>query len=283
MKKPRVKDLMTQKPVVAKLPGSREDVLRLLVKHKITGVPVTKKDGTFAGFVARKHLFAQPEEEQLVLLMRKDWPTVAPSSKAEDAVRLMVEEDVHFLPVIEKKKVVGIITPADVLIVVEKAELEIPIEELVSSPCIPIYELTPLNVALEIMKVAEVFALPVLGGDGMLSGIITDRDIFNKSHINEKVAVSDLGLAEDEDSWTWEGLRNIMKLYYEESRIHLPNISVKDVMVPDPVTVFEKTGVSEVAALLRRNDFNQIPIRDEDDRLAAMIYDLDVLSALIKQ
>ncbi|MCK4444789.1 MAG: CBS domain-containing protein [Thermoplasmata archaeon] len=282
MKKPRVKDLMTQKPVVAKLPGSREDVLRLLVKHKITGVPVTMKDGTFMGFVARKHLFAQPEEEQLVLLMRKDWPTVAPNSKIEDAVELMIKEDVHFLPVVEKKKVAGILTPADVLVVVEKAELETPIEELVRSPCIPIFELTPLNVSLEIMKVAKVFALPVLGEDGMLSGIITDRDIFNKSHIDERIAVSDLGLAEDEDSWTWEGLRNIMKLYYEESRIHLPNMFVKDVMIPEPVTVFEKTGVSEVAALLRRNDFNQMPIRDEDDRLAAMIYDLDVLTALIK-
>ncbi len=280
--KTKVKDLMTQKPVVAKLPGSREDVLRLLVKHKITGVPVTKRDGTFVGFVARKHLFAQPEEEQLVLLMRKDWPTVAPGSRIEDAVGKMIDNDVHFLPVIEKKKIVGILTPADVLIVVERAELDEPVEDLVRSPCIPVFELTPLNVALEIMKVAKVFALPVLNDEGLLSGIITDRDIFDKSHVNEKVAVSDLGLAEDEDSWTWEGLRNIMKLYYEESKIHLPKIFVKDVMVPKPVTVFEKTGASEVAGLLRKNDFNQMPIRDEDDRLTAMIYDLDVLTVLTR-
>jgi CBS domain-containing protein len=273
---------MTQKPVVAKLPGSREDVLRLLVKHKITGVPVAKKDGTFVGFVARKHLFAQPEEEQLVLLMRKDWPTTVPNAKIEDAVVSMVENNVHFLPVIDKKKVVGILTPADVLIVVEKMEIDTPIEELVRSPCIPIYELTPLTVALEIMKIAKVFALPVLAEDGILSGIITDRDIFDKSHIDERIAMSDLGLAEDEDSWTWEGLRNIMKLYYEESKIHLPEIFVKDVMVPEPLTVFEKSGVSEVAAHLRKNDFNQMPIRDEDDRLAAMIHDLDVLTVLIK-
>ncbi len=281
MRKQKVKDLMTQKPIVAKLPGSREDVLRLLVKHKITGVPVTKKDGTFMGFVARKHLFAQPEEEQLVLLMRKDWPTVAPNTKVEDAVALMVESNVHFLPVIEKKKVVGIITPADVLIVVEKAELDTPVENVVRTPCIPIYELTPLVVALEIMKIAKVFALPVLNVSGMLSGIITDRDIFNKSHVDERVAVSDLGLAEDEDSWTWEGLRNIMKLYYEESKIDLPEIFVKDVMVPKPVTVFKKTSISEVAGLLRKNDFNQMPIRDENDRLVAMVHDLDVLSVLV--
>jgi CBS domain-containing protein len=273
---------MTQKPVVAKLPGSREDVLRLLVRHKITGVPVTKKDGTFMGFVARKHLFAMPEEEQLVLLMKKEWPTTVRNAKVEDAVEQMIENSIHFLPVVEKKKVVGILTPADLLIVVEKAELDAPVEDLVRSPCIPIFELTPLIVALEIMKIAKVFSLPVLDEKGGLSGIITDRDIFNKSHIDERIAMSDLGLAEDEDSWTWEGLRNIMKLYYEESKIHLPDVFVKDVMIPEPVTVFEKTGVSEVASLLRKNDFNQMPIRDEDDRLASMIYDLDVLTVLIK-
>lgn len=280
MKKPRVKDLMTQKPVSAKLPGSREDVLRLLVKHKITGVPVTKRDGTFVGFVARKHLFAQPEEEQLALLMKRDWPIVAPNSKVEDAVRMMIEGDVHFLPVIEKKKVVGIITPADVLILVEKAELDIPVEQLVRSPCVPIFELTPLIVSLEIMKIAKVFALPVLDNKGRLSGIITDRDIFNQSHVDGKIAISDLGLAEDEDAWTWEGLRNIMKLYYMESKINLPEVFVGDVMVRDPTTVFAKTGVSEASRLMRKNDFGQLPVRDTDDKLFAMIYDLDVLTAL---
>ncbi|MFQ6060097.1 MAG: CBS domain-containing protein [Thermoplasmata archaeon] len=273
---------MTQRPIVAKLPGSREDVLRLLVKHKITGVPVTKRDGTFVGFVARKHLFAQPEEEQLALLMRADWPTISPNSRIQEAARLMVGKGVHFLPVVEKKKVVGIITPADLLILVEKANLDIPVESLIRSPCVPVYELTPLRVALEIMKIAKVFALPVLDKEGHISGIITDRDVFDKSHVDGRVAMSDLGLAEDEDSWTWEGLRNIMKLYYEESKIHLPEISVRDVMVENPVTVFAKTGVSEASRLMRRNDFGQLPVRDADDRLFAMLYDLDVLTALLK-
>lgn len=272
---------MTQNPIVAKLPGSREDVLRLLVKHKITGLPVTKKDGTYVGFVARKNLFAQPEEEQLALLMRTEWPTISSNSKVEEAVDLMIREDVHFLPVVEKKKVRGIVTPADILIVVEKAEIDTPVEELLRSPCVPIYELTPLTVALRIMSVAKVFALPVLDEEGFLSGIITDRDVFDKSHVDGTIAMSDLGLAEDEDSWTWEGLRNIMKLYYEESKILLPKIFVKNVMVTEPTTVFSKTGVSESARLMRKNDFGQLPIRGTDDRLFGMIYDLDALTVLL--
>jgi len=72
----RVRDIMTRHPVTARLPGTRTDVLRLLVKNKITGVPVVRADGVLAGFVARHHLFAKPEEEQLALVMVRDYPSI---------------------------------------------------------------------------------------------------------------------------------------------------------------------------------------------------------------
>ena len=114
------------------------------------------------------------------------------------------------------------------------------------------------------------------------SGIITDRDIFNLSVVNGTTVMSDLGSGEDEDEWTWEGLRNIMKLYYEVSKITLPKIPVKEIMVKKPVTVFRKTPLNEAARIMRRNDFGQLPIRDTDDRLYAMVDELDVISCMIK-
>jgi CBS domain-containing protein len=132
-----------------------------------------------------------------------------------------------------------------------------------------------------LFRVANVVASPVLDDDGSLIGIVTDRDIFNLSDVDGHTAVSDLGIGEDEDSWTWEGLRNVMKLYYEVKHIKLPNIPVNDVMVKDPVTIFRKTSISEAAKLMRKNDFGQLPIRDSKDRLFAMIYELDTLVALI--
>lgn len=277
----KVKNVMTKNPVVAKLPGTRTELLKLMVQKKVTGVPIIRKDGTLAGLVARKHIFQNPEVEQLALLVQKDWPVISPSASVERLARELVERDLHHLPVVEKGKLVGIVTPADLLSVVEKSKNNTPVKDLIRSPCVPVYEKTPLRVASEIIKVAKVFALPVLNDEGRLSGIITDRDIFHQSHINGSIAISDLGLGEDEDSWSWEGLRSIMKLYYEESKIDLPDIFVEDVMVKKPVTVFEKTGVSEAARVMRTNDFGQLPVRDSEDRLVAMLYELDVLVTLI--
>jgi len=274
------KDLMTKSPIVAVLPGSRTEVLRLLVTHKLTGVPVVKRDGTLAGFVARKHIFAKPEEEQLAMIMVRDYPSVESTQDIKSVANTFIREDLHHLPVVHKGKLVGIITPADLLGYIGGLGLDKPVEEILRSPCVATHESTPLNIASEIMRLGKVFALPVLDGDGKLTGLVTDRDVFNLSVINGSVAIRDLGLAGDEDAWTWEGLRNVMRLYYEEKKINLPKIAVRDVMIRKPVTVFRKTGTSEAATLMYRYDFGQLPVVDSNDRLFAMLYELDVVAAL---
>jgi len=271
---------MTKNPIVAVLPGSRAEVLRLLVTHKITGVPVVRKDGTLAGFVARKHIFLKPEEEQLAMIMVRDFPSVQVDADIGETVRTLVNHELNYLPVVNKAKLVGIITPADLLAYIGSLNMEKPVEDIVRSPCVAVHESTPLNVAHEIMRLGNVVAVPVLDSETRLTGLVTDRDVFNLSVIDGKTAIHDLGLAGDEKAWTWEGLRNVMRLYYEERKVDLPKMAVRDIMVRKPITVFRKTSVSEAALLMHRYDFGQLPIVDSQDKLFAMLYELDVVAAL---
>jgi CBS domain-containing protein len=279
----KVKEVMTENPIVAELPGTRTEVLKKLVKNNVTGLPVVKSDdGTLAGFVTRQDIFSKPEEEQLALVIRRDMPTIGPNASVKDAARLMVDKGLSHLPVVEKNKLVGILTPTDLLIVVEKDNPQVSVEEIVRSPCIPIYQGAPLTVALATFRAAKVSALPVLDDEAKLVGIITDRDIFNQTVVDSSVVMSDLGISDDEDNWTWEGLRNVMKLWYEVSRVDLPKLAVKDIMIKNPMTVFRKTLVADAARTMRKNDFGQLPVRDSKDNLVAMIYDIDVVSTLTK-
>jgi len=279
----KVKEVMTENPIVAELPGTRTEVLKKLVKNNVTGLPVVKSDdGTLAGFVTRQDIFSKPEEEQLALVIRRDISTIAPNASVKDAARVMVDKQLSHLPVVEKNKLVGILTPTDLLIVVEKDNPQITVEEIVRSPCIPIYQGAPLSVALATFRAAKVNALPVLDEDAKLVGIITDRDMFNQTVVDSSVVMSDLGISDDEDNWTWEGLRNVMKLWYEVSRVDLPKLSVKDIMIKNPMTVFRKTLVADAARIMRKHDFGQLPVRDSKDNLVAMIYDIDVVSTLTK-
>ena len=275
--------MMTENPIVAELPGTRTEVLKKLVKNNVTGLPVVKSDtGILAGFVTRQDIFSKPDEEQLALVMKREVPIIGPNAGVKDAARMMVEMDLSHLPVVEKGKLVGILTPTDLLIVVEKENPQVTVEEIVRSPCIPIYYGAPLSVALATFRAAKVFALPVLDDDAKLVGIITDRDIFNQTVVDRSVVMSDLGIGDDEDNWTWEGLRNVLKLWYEVSRVDLPKLKVRDIMIKSPTTVFRKTLVADVARIMRKNDFGQLPVRDSKDNLVAMIYDLDVISTLAK-
>ena len=53
-------------------------------------------------------------------------------------------------------------------------------------------------------------------------------------------------------------------------------------MVKEPTTVFKKTSLSEVAKIMKQYNFGQIPVRGNKDELLGMIYDVDVLSALLR-
>ncbi len=279
----KVKDIMTENPIVAELPGTRTEVLKKLVKSNKTGMPVVKaSDGTLAGFVTRQDIFSKPEEEQLALVMRRDYPTTTPKASVKEAAKMMVDEGLTHLPVVEKGKLVGIVTPTDLLIVVERENPQVTVEEIVRSPCIPVYAGAPLAVALATFRAAKVYALPVLDDDAKLVGIVTDRDIFNQSVVDSSVVMSDLGLNNGADNWNWEGVRNVMKLWYEVSKVNLPKISVKEIMVQSPVTVFKKTLVADAAKVMRKHDFGQLPVRDSKDNLVAMIYDTDIISTLTK-
>lgn len=276
-----VGEVMTPNPIVAQVPGSRTDVLKIMIKHNITGLPVVKRnDGSLTGLITRQDVFNKPDEDQLAMLMNRDPPTIGPKDHVERAANIFCTGGVRHLPVVDRNRLVGIVTPTDLLGVVEKAGFNAPVESVIKSTCVPIFEESPLILALVTLKVSRVTAMPVLDEHGRLVGILTDRDLFNTSLINGKLAKTEMGMGKDEDEWSWEGMRSVMKLWYEVSKLELPGAAVKDVMVKSPTTVFRKTTVSEAARIMRKNDFGQLPVRDAKDNLLAMIYDLDVISVL---
>ncbi|MFP3872603.1 MAG: CBS domain-containing protein [Candidatus Natronoplasma sp.] len=277
----KVKDLMTLDPIVAELPNNRNSVIRDLVKHQVTGMPVVK-DGKLKGLVTRIDFFNYPDEDQLALIYRKNQPTVFPDDPVKKAAELFLENDTHYLPVKDENEAcVGILTTADMLPYIEEQGIQTPIEEIIQRKCIPIYEKTPIKVTLQMMYLTSIYSFPVVDKDTTLTGIVTDRDLFDLTEINEGTAKSELGLEEDEDSWSWQGIKNIVNLYYEESKVELPDLTVDEVMVEDPLSVYHQTEISEAAKLMKENDFGQLPVVDELDNLEKMLYELDIIRAIV--
>ena len=127
------------------------------------------------------------------------------------------------------------------------------------------YELTTsMNKTFKVARIADV-------------EVLTDRDLFS-DQISDAEAAKKLGVEDPK----LIGLRNVMPLFYTATEKYLANDkTVKDYMVPKPATVFRKTSLSEVARIMIVNDFGQVPVHGTKDELVGMIYDVDVLRAII--
>lgn len=116
--------------------------------------------------------------------------TITPDTSLNDALRIMREEKVRRLPVLDKKgKLVGIVlekdllyaspSPATSLSVYEMNYLisKIKVSDLMTRDVITICEDCPLEEAARVMVDNHISGLPVMRGD-VLVGMITESDLF---------------------------------------------------------------------------------------------------------
>jgi len=105
--------------------------------------------------------------------------------------------------------------------------------------------------------------------------------LFKLSHIKESVSQTDLGMGGDEDAWTWEGIRDTVRLHYSTSEVTLPPVPVKEVMITNVVKATENTPIKEVAEKMLKNRISHIPVVDSNDRLIGMVTDIDLMAVII--
>lgn len=115
--------------------------------------------------------------------------TITPDTPVPDAYRVIRDNKIHHLPVVDKKgKLVGVVaqadlihaapSPATTLSVFEANYLlaHMPVKDVMSKP-ITVDEDTPIEEAARLMVEKEIGCLPVMRG-GELVGMITETDIF---------------------------------------------------------------------------------------------------------
>ncbi len=91
--------------------------------ERIRHIPVENDDGTLVGLVSHRTLLRllakgygkSPEPTSVESVMKKDPITVSPDTRTIDAIRLMRNKQVGCLPVIDRGRLVGIITERDLI------------------------------------------------------------------------------------------------------------------------------------------------------------------------
>ncbi len=277
----KVDEVMLRDVAYAELPGSRDEVLEILKKKHISGVPIVKK-GELVGIVTRTDLLKRPEEEQIAILMTRNPVTISPDKSIVEASRIILENNIRRLPVVTDHSLIGIITIADIVGAIGKLNITTPISEYISNHVVSVWSETPLSVVGTIMELADVKAVPILDSNLALLGVACDKDLISASRIDDRTEMSNMSAGSDDDAWTWESLRDTMSLYYSVSRIKFPNTPVKKVLklTGDPETAVLSSQVSDCARKMRRNRIDQLPVITSSKKLLGLVRDKDLLKSI---
>lgn len=274
-----VSDYMTTDVVSVEIPGNRDDVLKILKRTGISGVPVLKDD-RLVGIITRRDLLRKSEETQLGLLMTADPVTIGSECTLREAARILIHENVRRLPVVEDGRLIGLLSVADLVHAIAQMRIPNEIKEQFTSQTFALWEETPLPLVGRIMEISGFEAIPILDSESRLQGIISERDLIRHSSIEDMVEVSDFSNGTDDDEWTWESIRDMHTISYGISRIQLPDRPVKTAMVKNVISVPSNAEVSECALKMKRGRIDQLPVVNGDKRLVAMLFDRELVKVL---
>ena len=126
-------------------------------------------------------------------IMTRNPSTVTPESKLTDAARLMREQDVGIVPVVESsgsRKLVGVVTDRDIAIrhVGEGHDsANCPVSEAMSSSLVTAREDEDIERVMETMGREQLRRIPVVDERGELVGIVAQADIAREVRDEKKV------------------------------------------------------------------------------------------------
>ena len=278
---PTVSSVMTKNPVVCVVPGNVESVVKTLTKRGLTGMPVVNADGKYAGVISRRDIFSNHEEAQTAMVMRSPLP-VREDEDVSLAAKQMVDQGKRHIAVVDaNNKVVGIVTPQNLLRLALQKYGEKKISEVQYSKVIPIWEKTPLKVMFNVMNISSIFVYVVIDDNGKMIGLITDRDIFDKIKVRRDVVSSERGMDEDEDPWSWTGMRNFVQYAVQKNMVEIPSSPLSEVMVTDPKVTYRTSKLKDAIQVLLDGNFNQIPVLSANGKPSGMLYDLDIMKLFL--
>lgn len=280
-----VENVMTPRGevVTVSLPGTREDVLDYLQDRQFSSVPVVKSEAgseRYRGLISREDLIAQPEEDQLALLMQ-DVPTVSRDTDLVEAASVMVSEGARRLPVVEDGVLKGIVTVTDVVRAIADGHVdgETAVDAVASTAVNTVWSGTPLVVAERELAHADVPYAVVLDDTGGMDGIVTEVDILEVARVVEGEEDTGSSMAADDDDWKWESINQVGGTYLPTRNVEVPAEPVSGFMTDDVVTVTRQRTCREAARRMLSNDIEQIPLVAGDE-LAGIVLDVDLLTAL---
>lgn len=116
--------------------------------------------------------------------------TVTQKDSIRDVARIMKDTDTGIVPVVDGKKIIGLITDRDIVVrgIAEGKDMaNASVSEVMTKSVRSVQEDAPVSEVLQMMTSAEIRRVPVVNGNDEIVGIVSIGDIASDSNNPGKV------------------------------------------------------------------------------------------------
>jgi len=263
----QIKNLMSEDLITVDKDQNLSDALKLLRKHNVSRLPVTNNK-ELVGIISERDIAnklgsskyeSMPASRlHISSVMVKDVFTVPKTMQLEDVAKLMLDNGIGSVPVVdEDEKMVGIVSKADfVTLATGIAFDKIAVKEVMSKELVTVSPTERIVHARRQMIENHVGRVPVVD-DGKLVGMITSKDLM-RAFIDFRKKVPEK---------------------YQKSQIK--ELLVEDIMSSNPTSVTKDMSITEVSQIIMETGFNGLPVV-EDDNVIGIITQTDILKLIEK-
>jgi CBS domain-containing protein len=242
------------------------DALKLLRKHNVSRLPVTNNK-ELVGIISERDIAnklgsskyeSMPASRlHISSVMVKDVFTVPKTMQLEDVAKLMLDNGIGSVPVMDDEKMVGIVSKADfVTLATGIAFDKITVKEIMSKKLVTVSPTERIVHARRQMLEAHVGRVPVVDDDELV-GMITSKDLM-RAFIDFRKKVPEK---------------------YQKSQIK--ELLVEDIMSTKPTFVSKDMSITEVSELIMETGYNGLPVV-EDGEVVGIITQTDILKLIEK-
>src|SRR6266545_4399490 len=253
----RVRDVMSSDLITISVEETLGDALGKMKKHEVHELPVLRGKAiaglvTMTGIMRRRTL---PPETGVANLLQPA-PEVAPDDDLPTVAERMLQGGFRALPVVERKRLVGIVSRTDLARAIAEGDefKDIAVRTVMTPSPQAASQDDSIEQAVRTMQSLGERSLPVVDGNGRLVGIVGQRDIAN-FFARPKTRQQQGDVAG------------------EKTRLDIP---VKSVMRTPLVAVGPDASVQHAAELMLKHDISSV-IVTEGEEPAGVVTKLDLV------
>ena len=262
----QIKNLMSTSLITIDKDQNLSDALKLLRKNKISRLPVLNNK-ELVGIISERDIAkklgsskyeSMPASRLHVSsVMVKDIISVPQSMRLAEVAKIMLENGIGSVPVMDDDKMIGIVSKADFVTLAIDGEYEkICTKEIMTKEVISISPSERLVHARRVSMDNNVGRLPVMDDENLV-GMITSKDLM-RAFIDFRKKVPEK---------------------YQKSQIK--EVLVENIMSTNPCVVSKDTPICEVSKIMMETGFNGLPVV-ENDEVIGIITQTDILRLISK-